>query len=131
MCKFLLTDCLQIICNNFSAKLVQSVFLCHRLSKKQNFFKIWQLKVGENKDLVCYRKKQSFRQCAWGLRQLVFGYLGKVRKFWQPQTNTFWVMQKKTTGGGKIDPPPPTGIGLNKVNCKIKYLKCYLVKIHY
>ena len=71
MCKFPLTGCLQIICKNFFAKLVQSVSFCHRLSKKLNFIKIWQLKVGQNKDLVCYRKRQSFRQCAWGLRQLV------------------------------------------------------------
>ena len=71
MCKFSLTGCLQKICNFFFAKLGQSVSLCHRLSKKQNFFKIWQVKVGQNKDLVCCRQKQSFRQCAWGLRQLV------------------------------------------------------------
>ena len=56
----------------FFAKLVQSVSLCHRLSKKLNFINIWQVKVGQNKDLVCYRQKQSFRQCAW------------VRKFQQP-----------------------------------------------
>jgi len=71
MCKFPFTGCLQKICNFFSAKLVQSVSLCYRLSKKLNFIKIWQVKVGQNKDLVCYRKKQSFRQCAWGLRELV------------------------------------------------------------
>ena len=70
MCKFPLTSCLQIICKNFFAKLVQSVSLCNRLSKKLKVRKIWRLKVGQNKDLVCYRKKQSFRQCAWGLRQL-------------------------------------------------------------
>ena len=55
----------------FFAKLVQSVSIYHRLSKKLNFIKIWQVEVGQNKDLVCYRKKQSFRQCAWELRQLV------------------------------------------------------------
>ena len=71
MCKFPLTGGLQKICNFFFAKLVQSVFLCHRLSKMLNFIKIWQVKVGQNKDLVCYRQKQSIRQCAWGLRQLV------------------------------------------------------------
>ena len=54
---------LQNFCNPF--------FLCHRLSKKLNFIKIWQVKVCQNKDIVCYRKNQSFRQCAWGLRQLV------------------------------------------------------------
>ena len=72
MCKFPLTGFLQKNCNFFFAKLVQSVSLCHRLSKKLNFIKIWQVKVGQNKDLVCYRQKQSFRQCAWGLRQLVW-----------------------------------------------------------
>ena len=40
MCKFPLTGCLQIICKNFFVKLVQSVSLCHRLSKKLNFIKI-------------------------------------------------------------------------------------------
>ena len=38
------------------AKLVQFVSLCERLSKKQFFFKIWQVEVGQNKDFVCYRK---------------------------------------------------------------------------
>ena len=71
MCKFSLSGCLQNICNFFLAKLVQFVSLCQRLSKKLNLIKIWQVKVGQNKDLVCYRKKQTFRQCAWGLRQLV------------------------------------------------------------
>ena len=40
MCKFPLTGCLQKNCNFFFAKLVQSVSLCHRLSKKLNFIKI-------------------------------------------------------------------------------------------
>ena len=40
MCKFPLTGCLQKICNFFFAKLVQSVSLCHRLSKKLNFIQI-------------------------------------------------------------------------------------------
>ena len=40
MCKFPLTGCLQKICNFFFAKLVQSVSLCHRFSKKLNFIKI-------------------------------------------------------------------------------------------
>ena len=77
---FTLTGCLQKNCN-FSAKLVQSVSLRHKLSKKLNFIKIWQVKVGQNKDLVCYRQKQSFKQCAWGLRQLVLkpGFRSKGR----------------------------------------------------
>ena len=66
----------------FFAELLQSASLCHRLSKKLNFIKIWQVKVGQNKDLVCYRQKQSFRQCAWGLRQFKHfnSYLNYVNK---------------------------------------------------
>ena len=70
MCKLSLTGCLQKMCNVFFAKLVQFVSLCQRLSEKLNFIKIWQVEMGPNKDLVCYRKKQSLRQSAWGLRQL-------------------------------------------------------------
>ena len=109
----------QVVCKNlaiFFIKLLQFVSLCQRLSKKLNFIKIWQVEVGQNKDLVCYMKKQSFRQSAWGLRQLVFkpgfrpkregfGYEIKVRKFQQPQTNTFLSYVKKTTGGVKFPPP--------------------------
>ena len=52
MCKFLLTGCTKVICKHFLAKLVQFVSLCHRLSKK---LKIIKIKMGQNKDLVCYR----------------------------------------------------------------------------
>ena len=38
------------IFKNFFAKLVYSVSLCHRLSKKLKIINIWQLKVGQNKD---------------------------------------------------------------------------------
>ena len=55
MCEFPLKGCLQKICI-FFAKLVQFVSLCQRLSKKLNFIKIWQVEVGQNKDLVCFRK---------------------------------------------------------------------------
>jgi len=39
------------------------------------------VEVGQNKDLVCYRKKPSFRQCALELRQLVLkpGFRPKER----------------------------------------------------
>ena len=75
MCKFPLTGCLQKICN-FFRKTCAIRFLMSKASKKLNFIKIWQVEVGQNKDLVCYRKKQSFRQCAWGLRQLVLKGVG-------------------------------------------------------
>ena len=106
MCKFPLTGCLQKVCKNFFAKLVQSVSLCQRLSKKLNFIKIWQLKVGQNKDLVCYWKKQSFRQCAWGLRQLVLKPgLGLKRGLWVMGIKE---VRKFQQGGGQIDLPPPS-----------------------
>ena len=119
-CKFPLTGCLQKICNFHFAKLVQSVSLCQRLSKKLNFIKPWQVEVGQNKDLVCYRQKQSFRQCAWGLRQLVlkpgFRPKGRALGMWVCKKSQkistasdqhFLSYVKKTTGGGgQIDPPP-------------------------
>ena len=46
-------------------------FLMSWSFQKLNIIKIWQLKKGHNKDLVCYRKNKPLRQCAWGLRQLV------------------------------------------------------------
>ena len=115
MCKFPLTGCLQKICNFFFAKLVQSVSLCHRLSKKLNFIKIWQVKVGQNKDLVCYRQNQSFRQCAWELRQLVLkpGFRPKKRALgmWEKSEKSasdqyFLSYVKKNYRGGSICPPP-------------------------
>jgi len=63
MCKFPLTGYLQKICN-FFLKTCAIRFLCQWHSKKLNFIKIRKVEVGQNKDLVCYRKKQSFRQCA-------------------------------------------------------------------
>ena len=112
MCKFPLTVFLQIICKNFSAKLVKSVSLCYRLSKKLNFIKIWLVKVGQNKDLVCYRKKQAFRQCAWGLRQLVLK-LWVCRKSQKISTAS----DQKTTGGSNCPPTPQAGIGLRIYSC--------------
>ena len=80
-CKFPLTGCLQNFWNFFSQNLCNSFPYVKRLSKKLNFIKIWQVKVGQNKDLVCHRQNQSFRQCAWGVRQLVLkpGFRPKER----------------------------------------------------
>ena len=112
MYKFLLTGCMHIICKNFFAKLLQSVSLCHRLSKKLNFIKIWQVKVGQNKDLVCYRQKQSFRQCAWGLRHLVLkpGFRPKGGGLWvcknsqkiSTASDQYFLSYVKKTQGGQI-----------------------------
>ena len=46
LCKFPLTGCLQIICKSFFAKLVQSVSLCHRLSKKAKSYQNLTTKSG-------------------------------------------------------------------------------------
>ena len=48
-----------LLANNLQknfCKLVQSVSLSRRLSKKLKIIQIWKLKVGQNKDLVCYRR---------------------------------------------------------------------------
>ena len=90
MCKFPLSGCLQKNLHFFRKA-------CAAFQKAK-FYQIWQVKVGQNKDLVCYRKKQSFRQCAWGLRQLVLkpGFRPKGRKSQKISTASdqyfLWVM---------------------------------------
>ena len=92
---FLLTGCMQIICKYFLMQNLWNPFPSHGLFKNLKVIKIWQFKVGENKDLVCFRPVRT-----WGLRQLKYkspvldlmgglwpGNLGKVRKFLQSQTN--------------------------------------------
>ena len=113
MCKFLLTGCLQIICEHFFAKLVQSVYLCHRLSKKLNFIKIWQLEVGQNKDLVCYRKIQSFRQSPVLSLKGGLWVCRKSQKISTASDQYFLSYVKKNYRGGVKLTPPPAGIGLN------------------
>ena len=108
MCKFLLTGCMEIICKNFFAELVHSVFICFRLSKNltaESGSKQWF----------------SLLQCAWGLRQLVFkpGFRpkGRVLGIYEKSENfnslrpiLIELCKKKLQGGGQID--PPAGIGL-------------------
>ena len=67
------------------------------------------MEVGQNKDLVCYRKKQSFRQLV-----LKPGFRPKGRSLGMQESQKistasdqyFLSYVKKTTGGGQIDPPP-------------------------
>ena len=103
----------------FFAKLVQSVSLCHRLSKKLNFIKIWQLKVGQNKDLVCYWKKQSFRQ----YKSLVLGLNGWLLVFRKSQkistaSDQYFLsyVKKNYRGGNQIAPPPSSRHRVNNHN---------------
>ena len=86
MCKFPLTGYLQIICKNFFEKLLQSVSLCHRLTKKLNFIKIWQLKVGLKSQKISTASDQYF-----------LSYV------------------KKTTGGVS-NCPPPSRSRVNAIN---------------
>ena len=55
------TFCNKCVINATIAQIYFDIGLCYRLSKK---LKIIKMKMGQNKDLVCYRQKQSFRQCA-------------------------------------------------------------------
>ena len=57
MCKFLLTCFIKNITENSFAKLVKSVSLCQRLSKKLKIIKIWQLKVGQSIDYSLLQEK--------------------------------------------------------------------------
>ena len=113
---------MQISFYRLFAKKLHFVSLCQRLSKKLNFIKIWQVEVGQNKNLVCFRKKQLFRQRAWGLRQLVLksgfrpkgralGMLKKSKNFNSLRPILFELCKRNYRGGGQID-PPPAGIGL-------------------
>ena len=132
-----------LICKNFFAKLVQSVFLCHWLSKKLNFIKIWQLKVGQNKDLVCYRKKQSFRQCAWGLRQLVLkpgfrpkrralGILEKSENFNSLRPILFELCKQNYRGGSNWPPPQLSNFPILKsLQPGVFNLWCFILKYNY
>ena len=108
MCKFISTGCLQKNLQFFFAKLVQFVSLCQRLSK--NVIKIWQIEMGQNKDLVWYRKKQWFRQYAWGLRPLVLkGGLWVCRKNQKISTvsDQYFLSYVKKTTGGRVNLTPP------------------------
>ena len=125
-------DLQKVVCKKvaiFFAKRVQSVSLCHRLSKTLNFIKIWQVKVGQNKDLVCYRQKQSFRQFVWGLRQLVlkpgFRLKGRALSMLEKSENfnslrpiLFELCKKNYRVGVKLTPTPQAGIGLKSIYCR-------------
>ena len=54
LCKFFLTGSMQIICNNFFAKLLQSVFLSQKLSKKLKIKKSLNLttEIGSKHNLL-------------------------------------------------------------------------------
>ena len=61
--KFLLMVCVQIICKKFFAKLLESVSLWHRLSKKANIIKIWQPKMGQKQRFSLLQEKVIHAVC--------------------------------------------------------------------
>ena len=118
-CKFPLTGCLQKICH-FFCKTCAISFLMSKAYQKAKFYKNLTCESGSKQRFSLLQEKAVIH---WGLRQLVlkpgfrpkgiegFGFVGKVRKFQQPQTNTFELCKKKLKGGQIA--PPPAGIGLN------------------
>ena len=97
-----LTGCLQKIAI-FFRKTCAIRFLMLKAFQKAKFYQNLTSGSGSKQRFSLLQEKQSFRQCAWGHRQLIlkpgfrpkgegFGYVGKVSKFQQPKTNTFWAM---------------------------------------
>jgi len=58
------------------------------------------VEVGQNKDLVCYRKKQLVLKPGFRPNGRALGMQEKSENF-----NSLSYV-KKTTGGGQLDPPP-------------------------
>ena len=90
----------------FAKKIAFVLFnsLCQSFSKKLNFIKIWQLEVGQNKDLVCYRKKQSFRRVVLVSIKGLWVWR-KSQKISTASDQYFLSYVKKKTGGGSNWPP--------------------------
>ena len=59
MCTFLSTSCMQIICKNFFAKLVQFAFLCHGLSKKTKNYQNLTTESGSKQKFNIVTRKSS------------------------------------------------------------------------
>ena len=72
--------------------------------------------MGQNKDLVCYRKKQSFRQLVLKLgfrpKGRALGMQEKSENFNSLRPILFELCKKNYRGGVNLT-PPPAGIGLN------------------
>jgi len=70
MCRFPLTGCLQKFCS-FFRKTCAIRFLMSKALQKATFYKNLTSGSGSKQRFSLLQEKQSFRQCAWGLRQLV------------------------------------------------------------
>ena len=125
MCKFLLMGWTQIIC--IFAKLVQPVFLCHRLSKKLKITKIWQLKVvktkiwfvtGKSGDSGCVPEDSgsSYKSPGLDLKGglLVFRKSQKISTASDQYVLSY--VKNNYRGGGEFDLPTPAGLGLTRKN---------------
>ena len=104
MCKFPLTGCLQNICNFFFAKLVQSVSLCHRLSKKLKFYQNLTSESGSKQRFSLIQEKAviqavCLRTQAVSIKARFLAYR-KSQKISTAADQYFLSYVKKTTGGG-------------------------------
>ena len=108
----------------FFAKLVQPVFLCHRLSKKLKITKIWQLKVvktkiwfvtGKSGDSGCVPEDSGSSYKSPGL-DLKGGLLvfRKSQKISTASDQYVLSYVKNNYRGGWIWPPHPSRIRVNK-----------------
>ena len=79
MCKFVLTGCTQIICKNLLNLTTES-------GSKQRYSLLQEKVVIQ---AVCLRTRAVSIKARFETKREGFGYLGKVRKFQQPQTNSF------------------------------------------
>ena len=102
MYKFPLTECLQKICY-FFGKTCAIRFLMLKAFQKAKFYQNQTSGSGSKQRFGLLQEKQSFRQCAWGLRQLVL----------KPGFRYFLGYVRKTTGGGSNWPLPSSR---NRVN---------------
>ena len=112
--KFPLTGCLQKICN-FFRKTCAIRFLMSKTFQKAKFYQNLTSGSGSKQRFSLLQEKQSFRQCAWGLRQLVLkpgfspkeramGLLEKSENFNSLRPILFELC-KKTTGWSNWSPP--------------------------
>ena len=82
MCKFPLTGCLQIICKNFFAKLVQYISLCQAFQKAKSYKNLTP-ESGSKQRFSLLREKSIKARFRTGK------FFGKVGKCQQPQTIYF------------------------------------------
>ena len=100
MCKFPLTGCLQKICNFFS-KTCAIRFLMSKAFQKDKFYQNLTSGSGSKQRFSLLQEKA-----------VIQAVCRKSQKISTASDQYFLSHVKKTTGGVKLTPPPPAGIGL-------------------